>query len=114
MTDQHSNPHPQKAQSDSPETANSSTHHPKAAAISAAGGGVAGAAIGKAIGGKTGAVIGAASGAVAGGLLGDTVAEDVKALEQEAMEALGIEFYENEVPAHYSREELQARSKPTS
>mgnify|MGYP006289320461 CR=1 FL=1 len=52
-------------------------------------------------------------GAVAGGLLGDTITEDVKALEQEAMESLGIEFYETEVPAHYSREELQAWSKPT-
>lgn len=30
------------------------------------------------------------------------------------MEALGLEFYETEVPAHYSREELQTRSKPTS
>lgn len=114
MSEDQTNPQSRKAQPNSPETTDSSKHHPKAAAISAVGGGVAGAAVGRAIGGKTGAVVGAASGAIAGGLLGDAVAEDVKALEQKAMEALGIESYDAEVPAHYSWEELQTRSKPTS
>jgi len=114
MSEDQTNPQSQKAQTNSPETTDSSKHYLKAAAISAVGGGIAGAAVGKAIGGKTGAVVGAASGAIAGGLLGDAVAEEAKVLEKEAMEALGIEFYGNEVPAHYSWDELQTRSKPTS
>lgn len=65
------------------------------------------------VGGKTGAVIGAASGAVVGGIIGDAVADNVKQLEMEAMEELGIAPYEDYVPAHYSWDELQALSKPS-
>jgi outer membrane lipoprotein SlyB len=92
----------------------SNRHSPKGAAIGATGGGVAGAAVGRMVGGKTGAVIGAASGAVAGGIIGDAVADDVKQLETQAMEALGIAPYEDEVPAHYSWDELQELSKPSN
>jgi hypothetical protein len=51
---------------------------------------------------------------IAGGLLGDAAAEDAKALEKEAMAALGIEFYDTEVPAYYFWDELQTWLKPTS
>lgn len=80
--------------------------------IGAAGGGVAGAALGKIIGGKAGTVVGAVAGAVAGGIIGDAVSDDVEELERKAMETLGVAKGENEVPRHYSRDELAALSKP--
>ena len=80
--------------------------------LGAAGGGVAGAAVGKALGGNKGAVLGAIAGAVAGGIVGEVVADDLKAEEQRVAEILGFAKGENEILAHYSREELQALSKP--
>ena len=80
--------------------------------LGAAGGGVAGAAIGKVLGGNKGAVVGVLAGAVAGGIVGDVVADDLKAEEKRVAETLGIAKGEDEILAHYSREELQALSKP--
>ena len=99
------------------ETTNSASQQPNhllETGIGAAGGGVAGAAIGKLIGGKTGTVIGAVAGAVAGGAIADAVGDDLEALERQAMEILGEAPGEDKIPAHYSRDELQALSKPQS
>ena len=80
--------------------------------LGAAGGGVAGAAIGKTLGGNKGAMLGAIAGAIAGGMVGEVVADDLKAEEQRVAETLGFAKGEDEILAHYSWEELQARSKP--
>ncbi|MBV6622566.1 MAG: hypothetical protein KI793_06380 [Rivularia sp. (in: Bacteria)] len=87
-------------------------HHLLETGIGAAGGGVAGALVGKIIGGKAGTVVGAVTGAVAGGIIGDAVSDDVEELERKAMETLGEAKGENEVPHHYSWDELAALSKP--
>ncbi len=89
-----------------------SEHHPLKTAIGAVSGGVLGALIGRGVAGKGGGTVGALAGAVAGGLLGDTVADDLIDLEQQAAEVLGEAPEENELPAHYSWEQLQALSKP--
>ena len=80
--------------------------------LGAAGGGVAGAAIGKTLGGNKGARLGAIAGAGAGGIVGEVIADDLKAEEQRIAETLGFAKGENEIPAHYSWEELQALSRP--
>lgn len=95
-------------QPDSPE------HHPIGTSISAAAGGVVGGLVGSAVGGKQGGVWGALAGAVVGGLAGDTVSADLIALEQQASELLGEAPGEDELPAHYSWDELQALSKSQS
>ena len=87
-------------------------HHLRDASIGAVGGGVVGALVGRAVGGKQGGMVGALAGAVAGGLVGDAVGEDFSDLEQRAAEALGEAPHEDELPAHYSWEQLQALSKP--
>ena len=82
------------------------------AATSAAGAAAGGAAIGHLWGGSPGAIVGALTGAIIGGALGKNNAEHIAALERQALETLGVSSYEDTVPAHYSREELQALSKP--
>ncbi len=89
-----------------------SEHHSLKTAIGAVSGGIVGAVIGRGIGGKGGGAIGAVAGAIAGGLMGEIAADDLIALEQQAAEALGEASGENELPAHYTREQLQALSKP--
>lgn len=87
-------------------------HHPAATGIGVAAGGVVGGLVGSAIAGKQGGLWGVIAGAVVGGLAGDTVSEDLIALEQQAAEILGEAPSEDELPAHYSWDELQALSKP--
>ena len=80
--------------------------------IGAVSGGVVGAVVGSTIGGKGAGMMGALVGAVAGGLLGDAAADDLIELEQRAAEVLGEAPTEEELPPHYSWEQLQALSKP--
>ena len=89
-----------------------SEHDPVKTAIGAVSGGVVGALVGRGVAGKGGGAVGALAGAVVGGLLGDTVADDLVALEQKTAEVLGEAPGEDELPAHYSWEQLQALSKP--
>lgn len=93
-------------------SANQSEHSALGGSIGAVSGGVVGAVVGNAIGGKGAGVMGAVVGAVAGGLLGDAAADDLIELEQRAAEVLGEAPGEDELPAHYSWEQLQALSKP--
>lgn len=83
--------------------------------IGAVGGGIVGAAIGnKLVGGKPATAIGAIVGAVAGGSLGNTVGEDIEAFAQKTLETIGQAPGENEIPLHYSWEELAALSQSRS
>lgn len=91
---------------------NQHEHHLLETGIGAAGGGVAGAALGNLIGGKAGTVVGAVAGAVTGGIIADAVGDDVEELERKAMETLGEAKGENQVPVHYSWDELATLSKP--
>ncbi|MGB7414422.1 MAG: glycine zipper domain-containing protein [Thermosynechococcaceae cyanobacterium] len=87
-------------------------HHLLKTGLGAAAGGVTGSLLGRAVGGKRGGMMGAIAGAVAGGLVGDAVADNLVALEQQAAEMLGEAPGEDELPAHYSWEQLQTLSKP--
>ena len=93
-------------------SAGQSEHSALGGSIGAVSGGVVGAVVGSAIGGKSAGVMGAVVGAIAGDLLGDATADDLIALEQRAAEVLGEAPEEDELPAHYSWEQLQALSKP--
>jgi outer membrane lipoprotein SlyB len=104
-------PH-ERTPSDTHPSAPSSKHHPLAAGIGAATGGVAGAAVGRAVGGHPGSLVGAIAGAVTGGMVGNTMTDDLKAIEHEVAETLGEAAHEDELPAHYSWEQLQALSRP--
>lgn len=86
--------------------------HAVEAGVGAASGGLVGAFVGSAMGGKRGGLLGAIAGALAGGIAGETLGDDLIALEQQAAEVLGEAAGENELPAHYTWEQLQALSKP--
>lgn len=86
-------------------------HNPIQTAAIAAGGSAAGAAVGHLVGGKAGAIVGAVSGAVVGSTMGSLAGDDIRALENKALEALGIAPYEDSVLDHYSWDELRSLSK---
>lgn len=89
--------------------------HPIATGLGAVGGGVAGAALGRSIGGKFGAAIGGVAGAIVGGIAGNTVAEFTEEVLED-IDPTGLNLGANnklvELPRHFTREELQALSKP--
>ncbi|WP_427157146.1 hypothetical protein ACQFX9_17090 [Aliinostoc sp. HNIBRCY26] len=90
--------------------------HLIAIGLGAAGGGIVGSALGRSIGGKVGGAIGGVAGAIAGGFAGNQLAgytqEFIEELQPTSSLALGADNKPIELPRHYSREELQALSKP--
>lgn len=97
---------------------NDANSHKVATSLGAVGGSVAGAALGRSIiGGNVGAVIGGVTGAIAGGIAGNKVAEfteeTIDAIQPSGLN-LGANNKPIELPRHYTREELQALSKPQS
>jgi len=94
----------------------SSSSHPIATSLGAAGGGVAGAAIGGSVGGRVGATLGAVAGAIAGSIAGNVLAEMAEEVAEEVNETIGLDLgadkKEIELPRHYSWDELRALSKP--
>lgn len=80
--------------------------------LNAVSGGIAGSLIGNAIGGKAGAVTGAIAGVIVGTLCADAIGKNIQKQEHKVIEVLGEAVEDDEIPAHYSREQLQALSQP--
>jgi hypothetical protein len=92
--------------------------HPIATSLGAVGGGVAGAALGRSIGGKVGAAIVGVAGAIMGGVAGNQLAGYAEEFIEELQPTVGLGLGANhkpiELPRHYTWEELQALSTPSS